>query len=79
MITRKREELYNQREDVQLKLQTKKDNLLDHEKIIQELLTFNVPSRAIIAQLVERITIHHHENDNREVVIEYSFPNPLEE
>jgi DNA invertase Pin-like site-specific DNA recombinase len=78
-ITSQREELINQREDVQLKLQTKKDNLLDHEKIIQELLTFDVPSRAIIAQLVERITIYHHENDNREVVIQYAFPNPLEE
>jgi len=78
-IASQREELISQREDVQLKLQMKKDNLLDHEKIIQELLTFDVPSKAIISQLVERITIYHHENDNREVVIQYAFPNPLEE
>ena len=46
-INKQREELVVQHEDITAKLQIKKDNLSNYEKIIQQLLTFDIPNRAL--------------------------------
>jgi hypothetical protein len=79
MLNQQREELEALREETEIKLQSKKDNLHDHEKIIQQLLAFDVPSRVVLAQLIERITIYEHDNRKKEVKIQYTFPNPFDE
>jgi len=78
-ISSQREELVKQRDEIAAKLETKKENLRNHERVIEQLLTFDIPNRAIILQLVEKVTIYHHENGDKEIKVQYTFPNPFED
>jgi len=78
-ISSQRDELVSQREELAVKLEVKKDSLRNYERVIQQLLTFDIPNRSIILQLVERITIYHRENGDKEIKVQYTFPNPFED
>jgi DNA invertase Pin-like site-specific DNA recombinase len=77
-INQQREELANKRESIAAKLQKKQDGLHHHEQAIQQLLAFETPNKTVVRQLVERITINHYDNGDKEIIVEYTFPNPLE-